>query len=97
MVVITPHGSARGAPKLGARSTTANVEIGVGYKHTSKFAVPSAGNHTFSIRRREKGYVIDRIVLKIDNAAPTGNGPAESPRGNQQKLQPRCHPLHLVG
>ena len=42
----------------------------------------STGTHTFQIRRRERLYDIDRIILTTDGGyTPTGTGPPESPRG----------------
>ena len=41
----------------------------------------SAGTHTFQIRRRERQYEIDRIILTDDGGyTPSGTGPAESSR-----------------
>ncbi len=43
----------------------------------------SAGTRTFQIRRRERLYDIDRIILTTDGGyTPTGNGPSESTRGS---------------
>ncbi len=39
----------------------------------------TAGDHTFNLRRRERGYSVDRILLTTDSAlTPSGEGPAES-------------------
>jgi len=41
----------------------------------------ASGANTFQIRRRERGYQIDRIILTTDTGyTPTGYGPAESAR-----------------
>ncbi|MCK4276786.1 MAG: hypothetical protein KAX78_09750, partial [Phycisphaerae bacterium] len=41
----------------------------------------TTGEHTFQIRRREKNYRVDRIILTDDSGyTPSGNGPAESAR-----------------
>jgi hypothetical protein len=40
------------------------------------------GKHVFQMRRREGGFIQDRILMTLDPAyKPTGDGPAESPRG----------------
>ncbi len=39
------------------------------------------GKHVFQLRRREGGYISDRILMTTNGAyTPTGDGPAESPR-----------------
>ena len=41
----------------------------------------SSGTHTFQIRRRERNYCVDRIILGQDSSySPSGTGPAESSR-----------------
>ena len=41
----------------------------------------SSGSHQFNLRRREKQYGVDRIILTDDSGyTPSGNGPAESSR-----------------
>lgn len=48
----------------------------------STFEVTSVGIHTFNIWMREDGLIIDKIVLTTNpDYVPTGDGPAESPRG----------------
>jgi hypothetical protein len=43
--------------------------------------VATAGLHTVNVWMREDGFVLDKIVLSTSsNYAPSGNGPAESPR-----------------
>ncbi|MCP5185068.1 MAG: hypothetical protein H6993_13970, partial [Pseudomonadales bacterium] len=45
-------------------------------------SVPSAGTHTLNVWMREDGMVVDKIVVtSSDTYVPTGNGPAESLRG----------------
>jgi hypothetical protein len=48
-------------------------------KHIGTVAVSTPGVKALGIIRREEGYQVDRIVL-TQGAAPTGTGPAESPR-----------------
>ncbi len=48
----------------------------------------SAGEHTFNLRRRERGYKVDRIVLTKNGGTPSGNGPAESSRGEESNDAP---------
>ncbi len=49
-------------------------------KHTSDVAV-SVGEHKFQIRRMNRHYRVDRIILTTDTGfTPTGTGPAESPK-----------------
>jgi CubicO group peptidase (beta-lactamase class C family) len=51
------------------------------YRHGTKLSFASAGQHTLSIRRGDRGYKIDRILLtKNSSYTPSGNGPAESAR-----------------
>ncbi|MHC4739837.1 MAG: hypothetical protein ACYS9Y_13105, partial [Planctomycetota bacterium] len=46
------------------------------------FNVPSTGVHTVNAWMREDGFVFDKIVLTTNSGyTPTGDGPAESPRG----------------
>jgi hypothetical protein len=40
----------------------------------------TAGYHTLHVYMREDGVAIDKIVMSMDSAAPTGTGPVESPR-----------------
>ena len=41
----------------------------------------SAAQHTFNLRKEEKNYGVDRIILTTDSGyTPSGNGPAESSR-----------------
>ncbi len=40
----------------------------------------TTGYHTLHVYMREDGVAIDKIVMSTDSAAPTGVGPAESPR-----------------
>ncbi len=48
--------------------------------HTDGMYV-SAGQHTFNLRRRERHYCVDRIILGQDSSySPSGTGPAESSR-----------------
>ena len=50
------------------------------HKHTTDVTV-SAGSHTFNIRRRERKFRVDRIILTTDSGfTPSGTGPAESAR-----------------
>lgn len=46
-------------------------------------SVPAAGVRTVSVWAREDGVAVDRVVLALTGSggAPTGGGPAESPRG----------------
>lgn len=42
-------------------------------------AVPAPGWHTFKIGSRSKGFVVDKVVLVLDNAkTPEGTGPEET-------------------
>ncbi|MCP4408565.1 MAG: hypothetical protein GY807_12530, partial [Gammaproteobacteria bacterium] len=44
--------------------------------------IPSAGVHTINVWMREDGTIFDKLVLTTDSGfTPSGNGPAESPRG----------------
>ena len=45
--------------------------------------VSTAGVHTFNLWMRKDGFIIDKILLRKDSSstAPSGTGPAESPRG----------------
>jgi VCBS repeat-containing protein len=44
--------------------------------------VASAGEHTLNVWMREDGFIIDKVVLTVDSGyAPSGTGPAQSPRG----------------
>ncbi len=44
--------------------------------------IPSAGVHTINVWMREDGILLDKLVLtRSTSYAPTGAGPAESPRG----------------
>ena len=60
-----------------------NVTDGTGtwywYGHTTPVVI-SAGRHTFNLRRRERGYKVDRIVITKNGNTPSGTGPAESSR-----------------
>jgi hypothetical protein len=42
--------------------------------------IPSAGTYTIDVWMREDGAIVDRVLLTTSTTAPTGNGPAESPR-----------------
>jgi hypothetical protein len=43
--------------------------------------VPSPGVHTVNVWMREDGFIVDKVVLTVNvNYAPSGTGPAESPR-----------------
>ncbi|CAN0361974.1 unnamed protein product, partial [Phaeothamnion confervicola] len=49
---------------------------------TAVIQVPSAGVHTINLWMREDGASVDRILLTTNTGlTPTGDGPAESPRG----------------
>ena len=41
----------------------------------------STGIHTLNVRRREDGFILDRVYLTKNGDTPTGDGPAESDRG----------------
>ena len=56
-------------------------------KGTAKITVPS-GVSTINIWMREDGSIVDRIVLDPSGATPSGNGPAESPRGSGGNTAP---------
>ncbi len=66
-----------------AGSTCDNVTSGTGtwywYAHTTTVDI-SAGVHAFNLRRRERGYKVDRIVITKNGNTPSGTGPAESSR-----------------
>jgi len=48
----------------------------------STFEVTSVGIHTFNLWMREDGLIVDKIVLTTNpDYVPTGDGPAENPRG----------------
>ena len=51
------------------------------WKKLGTLNVNSSGVRSLDLRRREKRYRIDRIILRKSSSTPTGNGPAESPRG----------------
>ncbi len=51
------------------------------WSNLGTIAVSTSGTKTFQLRRREGGYKVDRIYLTKNGDIPTGNGPAESPRG----------------
>jgi glucose/arabinose dehydrogenase len=42
--------------------------------------VSTPGLHTVNVWMREDGFILDKILLTTGSAAPTGAGPAESPR-----------------
>lgn len=48
-----------------------------------KITVSSAGIHTFSVWEKKDGTKLDRVVLSTSSTAPSGNGPAESPKNAQ--------------
>ena len=53
----------------------------VGGPSAAILEVDTAGPHVVNVWAREDGISIDRIVLQIAGAPPSGSGPAESPRG----------------
>jgi CubicO group peptidase (beta-lactamase class C family) len=63
-------------------NSTSNTNRWAWYKFGSKATFSTAGTHTFNLRKRERDYKVDRIVLVKDNAwSPgTGTGPVESPQ-----------------
>jgi hypothetical protein len=60
--------------------STANPKKWAWYKFGTKARFSSPGLHTFTLKRKERDYKIDRIVLTKGAAAIAGAGPAESPR-----------------
>ena len=50
------------------------------WKKFDTVEVSEPGVKVLSLRRREAGYKVDRIVLTLSDDAPTGDGPAESSR-----------------
>ena len=48
---------------------------------TATITVATAGAHTIDVWMREDGFILDRLLLTTAATTPTGNGPAESPRG----------------
>ena len=60
--------------------STANAKKWAWYKFgtMAKFSTP--GLHTFTLKRKERDYKIDRIVLTKSTSPISGAGPAESPR-----------------
>lgn len=57
------------------------IRYSAGGPNPATVTVPSAGVHQVSVYAREDGLAVDRVVLSTGTAAPTGTGPAESPRG----------------
>ena len=52
----------------------------------------TTGQHTFQIRRREKDYHVDRIILTTDSGyTPSGTGPAESARSGLFNYAPTAN------
>ena len=49
--------------------------------------VSTAGVHTFNLWMREDGFMVDKILLRKDSSstAPSGTGPAESPRSGTNR------------
>lgn len=48
----------------------------------STFEVSTVGVHTLNIYMREDGFIVDKVLLTTNaDYTPTGDGPAESPRG----------------
>jgi len=67
--------------QVGGTCDNTNSGFGSWYWHAHDTTVAiTAGRHTFNLRRRERGYKVDRIVITKNGNTPTGNGPAESPR-----------------
>jgi hypothetical protein len=53
-----------------------------GGPNPATISVPGAGVHTVNVWAREDGFAVDRLVIaQPGTATPTGDGPAESPRG----------------
>ena len=51
--------------------------------------VTSTGVHTINLWMREDGFIADKLLLTTNPIfAPTGTGPAESPRGSSSNLPP---------
>ncbi len=61
-------------------NVTAGTSTWYWYAHTTSVVIP-AGTHSFNLRRRERGYKVDRIVITKNGNTPSGSGPAESSRG----------------
>lgn len=55
----------------------------------ARLEVPTAGLHTVHVYGREDGFVLDRILLTMNNATqPSGGGPAASPRDGGDTTAP---------
>lgn len=68
-----------------AINTAGSDNLSTGYNawtwvNLGTLTVSSTGTQTVRLRRREKGYDVDRIVLTTSATAPSGTGPSESPR-----------------
>ena len=75
------------APTSADRLSLSTLNAWTWFKSTSDgpvatLEVTSTGLHTVNVWMREDGFRLDRLLLTKDSAyVPSGNGPAESPRG----------------
>ena len=60
--------------------------------------VSITGLHTFNLWMREDGFIVDKILLRKDSSstAPSGTGPAESPRGITSNRAPVINSISPV-
>ncbi len=67
--------------QVGGTCDNTNVGFSSWHWHEHDITVSiSAGRVTFNLRRRERGYKVDRIVITKNGNTPSGAGPPESPR-----------------
>jgi hypothetical protein len=87
------HAGLNGTVQGGA--TNLNAARSVGWSNTlmggavAKIVVPSAGFHTVNLWMREDGVIVDKVLLTTSASfAPSGTGPASSPRDDEEPPPP---------
>ena len=71
---VSIDGSTATYQQMGAQTT------GYSWRTSGSSFVIGAGLHTITVWMREDGIIVDKLDVKTSSTAPSGTGPAESPR-----------------